>query len=109
MTFFVNIWLNVSQVVLFVWFIVKISFVKKKRTVLITSSTILLRGSQHSPNFQFLGAMFTAWRCDVEVVLSQIKKTDEQNFPYFDSCRLIYNKINRLHKSTQEELLEKYW
>ena len=30
MTFFVNIWLNANKVVLFVWFIVKISFVKKK-------------------------------------------------------------------------------
>ena len=41
MTFFVNIWLNVSSVVSFVWFIVKISFVKKG-PVLTTSTTILL-------------------------------------------------------------------
>ena len=64
------------------------------------------RGLEHSPNFQFLGAMLNAWRCVVDVVLSQIKKTYEQNFPYFNPCRLINNNINRLHEVTLRKLLE---
>ena len=48
------------------------------------------RGSETPPSFQFLRAMLTAWLC----VVSKIK---------------INNKINRLHKSTYEELLEKHW
>ena len=39
-----------------------------------------------------------------DVVLTWIKETDEQNFPYFDTHRLI-NKINRLHKPNYKELL----
>ena len=67
------------------------------------------RDSEHSPNFQFLDVMLTAWRCVVGVVLPYMKKTNEQNVRYFDPCRLINNKINRLHKSTFEELLKKDW
>ena len=66
-------------------------------------------GVEHSPNCQFLGAMFTAWHYVADVALLQIKKTNEQNFPYFNPCRLIKNKINRLHKTTYKELLEKDW
>ena len=51
MTFFVNIWLNVSKVVLFVWFIVKLSLVKK-----IASSTILLTLNSASANSEILNS-----------------------------------------------------
>ena len=47
-------------------------------------------GSETYPNFQFLGVMLTAWSC----VVDKIK---------------INNEINRLHKSTYKELLEKDW
>ena len=33
--------------------------------------------------------------------------SEEQNFAFFDPCRLTNNKINRLHKSSYEELLKK--
>ena len=65
------------------------------------------RGSKHFPNYKFLGAMLTAGRCVGDVVLPQEKETDHQSFPYFDPCSLINNNINRFHKSTYEELLEK--
>ena len=51
--------------------------------------------------------MVTKWRCVFEVVLSQVKKTDEQNFPYFDLFRLINNKISELYQSIYKERLEK--
>ena len=51
--------------------------------------------------------MLTTWRCVVEIVLSQIKETEDHNSPYFNFCRLIKNKINRIHKSTYEEFFKK--
>ena len=51
--------------------------------------------------------MLTTWRCVVEIVLSQIKETEDHNTPYFNFCRLIKNKINRIHKSTYEEFFKK--
>ena len=68
--------------------------------------TLHFRNSEDSPNFQILGSMLLA-RCRVVyVVLSQIKKADEQNFPYFHTCRLI-NKINRLYEQNCTKLFKK--
>ena len=50
--------------------------------------------------------MLTAQYRVVYVVLSQIKKADEQNFPYFHTCRLI-NKLNRLHEQNCTKLFKK--
>ena len=55
--------------------------------------TLSFRSLKNSLNSQFLGVILTAWRCLFDVVLSQIKKTDEQNLSFFDLCRLINNKI----------------
>ena len=55
-------------------------------------------GSLRSPKNWFLGAKLTSKYNIVDVVLHQLKKTDKQNFSYFDPCKLINNKINRRHK-----------
>ena len=39
------------------------------------------RGSEHTLTFQVLDAMLITWRCVGNVILLQIEKTDEQNFP----------------------------
>ena len=61
MTFFVNIQLNVSQVVLFVWFIVKISFVKKKNCPgnLNYYTTFRIRPCSHAVSLIPLSLMWT--------------------------------------------------
>ena len=52
--------------------------------------TVTFRGSEHSTNSQLLGAMFTAWRSVVDVVLSQMKKDRWAKFSVFLS--LLINK-----------------
>ena len=45
----------------------------------------------------------------MRILLSKMSKSilsEEQNFAFFYPCRLINNKINRLHKSSYEELLK---
>ena len=54
------------------------------------------------PVFRCHGAAF--WR-----ILVTDNKTEKQNFLFFDLCREINNKSNRLYKSISIDLLEKDW
>ena len=69
--------------------------------------TLSFRGSEHTLNSLFLGVMFTSWFWVFDVVLSKIKKTNEQFFFIWISANLINNKINRPHKSTYKEFFKK--
>ena len=51
-------------------------------------NTLSFRGLEHSPNFQFLCAMLTAWCYVVDVVLSQIKKDRWAKFSFFWSLKI---------------------
>ena len=39
------------------------------------------------PNSQLLGVMSTTWYFFIDAVLSHIKKTSQQKFPYFGPCK----------------------
>ena len=73
----------------------------------LTSKKANFRASKHSHNSQFLGFRLTAWRCVVDIVLSYMEKIGRQNFPYFNTCRFMNDKISGFLKSTYEELLLK--
>ena len=91
--------------------ILRICFLEKNPSSFFNSGQIWRRktlgfwGSEYSPNFRFFGSMFTIRRYIVNVDLSEINKTDEENFPYLHPCELIKNKIIRFHKLIYEELL----
>ena len=64
---------------------------------------------KYKNNPQTPSVMLTSWHWVFDVVLSQMKKTDKQNFSYLNPSRLINNKINKLHKSTYKKNFKKNW